>query len=150
MSISLQNWCQVCNEEGGREQLPAALCGLLGAFGRSGMLCQKLSLAFLDRKFKKGDPQCLSAPKAFALIFLLFLCMLLCTSCSLLMPHTCPSLHPGFSPAFCASCAMFYLCITLPTALLNTSPCFALSCFHYSASPSFPVLLPQMLFTSLS
>lgn len=76
--------------------------------------------------------------------------MLLCTSCSLLMPHTCPSLHPWFSPAFCASCAMFYLCITLPTALLNTSPCFALSCFHYSASPSFPVLLPQMLFSSLS
>lgn len=66
------------------------------------------------------------------------------------MPHACLSLHPWSSLAFCASCTMFYLCITLPTALLNSSPCFALSFFHYSASPSFPVVLPQMLFSSLS
>lgn len=42
MQVSLQNWCQVHNEEGGREQLPAALCGVAEAFGRAGMLCQKL------------------------------------------------------------------------------------------------------------
>lgn len=58
------------------------------------------------------------------------------------MPRACLSLHSWFSPGFCASCTMFYLYSTLPTALLNTSHCFALSCSHYSARPSFPFVLP--------
>lgn len=65
-----------------------------------------------------------------------------CTSPSLLMPRARLSPHSWFSPGFCASCTRFYLYVALPTALLNTSPCFALSCSHYSASPSFPFLLP--------
>lgn len=43
MGVSLQGWCQVQDEEGGREQPPAALCRVAEAFGRAGTLCQELS-----------------------------------------------------------------------------------------------------------
>lgn len=92
-------------------------------------------------KTKKRRASIPLSTEAFALIVLHFLCALLCTSHSFLVLCPCLSPHSWFSPGFYA-CTIFYLYTALPTALLNTSPCFALSCFHYSASPSFPFLLP--------
>lgn len=137
MWVSLQAWCQVCNEEDGREQLPAVLYSVTEAFGRARMLCQKLLEAFLDRKEKRESLNAsqLLSKAAFALLFLLILCMMLWTSCSVLC-HIFTFLH--IPHHFCAS--EFYFCITLPTVLLTIILCFA---FVFSLlSPSFHFLLP--------
>lgn len=57
--VSLQHWCQVCYEEGGRE-LPCV--GWLRLFGELGCLETFIDICGQKRQ-KKGEPQYLSAQK---------------------------------------------------------------------------------------
>lgn len=108
-------------------QLPFVGCP--GTFGIIGILSQKLSQAFLDRKLKKGDTQCLLAPKAFSLIFLLFLCTLL--------------LHLLF---FCdATCLPFSASLVLPSLLCFLYHVLFMHHSSYCLAELQPLLCPFIL-----
>lgn len=61
MSISLQNWCQVCSEEGGREQLP--FVGCLGLLGDLGCFVRNFHRHFWTENLKKETLNASQLPK---------------------------------------------------------------------------------------
>lgn len=103
-------------------------------------------MAFLDRgESKKSLTACkLPSTDVFSFSFCFFFECCFVSSCARL------SLRSQFSPGFCVSHTMFCLYSTLPTAVPHTSLCFALLCSHYSASPTFPLLLSLHAFFLVS
>lgn len=122
-------------------------CLVRGGCGvrRAGTLSETF-MAFLDRGESKESLTACKLPSTdvFAFSFCFFFACCFVSSCA------CLSLRSQFSPGFCGSHTMFYLYSTLPTAMLHTSLSFALLCSHYSASPTFPLLLSLHAFFLVS